>query len=197
MKFTHLVSFFVTVASASVLVAATPVITLSRSDITGRCSGCNSGEQALLLVKGLEAEVHETLASLDNYRATASNPADLFTHLTSKVDQCNSAMVAVEVSSVDVDPKSAIQAQVADITANMILDISDKCSKFRDVNIKDFDYAALSYKLDMALKELCVALDGSMKGSLDLISSICLPKSMLLWAANMKKCLAILATNLL
>ncbi|EUC67341.1 transmembrane protein, putative, partial [Rhizoctonia solani AG-3 Rhs1AP] len=195
MKFTGLVSFFVTVASVSVLVAATPVATLSRSDITGRCSGCDStSELVIQLVDKLHSDVSNTLALLDNYRATGSNPTELFTRLTSQVNQCNNAMSAVGVNSVDVDPKSMIQNQVSTITGNMILDMSAGCSKFRNVNIKDFDYAALSSKLDMALKELCVALEESMEGSLALISAMCLPKSMLLWEANMARCLTTFTT---
>ncbi|KDN51601.1 hypothetical protein RSAG8_00146, partial [Rhizoctonia solani AG-8 WAC10335] len=186
MRFTRFVSLLATIAFASVFVAASPA-----------AFGCNSGEQVLKLVKNLHDEVRETLMSLDNCYTSGSNPTDIFTQLASKVDRSNSAMAAAGVDGTDLDPKTAVQVQVSDITAKMILDISTGCSKFQKVEIKDFDYAALSSKIDMALKGLCIGLDELIDGCLSLISSICLPNSMLLWAANMKHCLSTLAANLI
>ncbi|KAJ1310094.1 hypothetical protein OPQ81_006841 [Rhizoctonia solani] len=133
MKFTHFVPLLATVVFATVLVAAAPVPTLNRSHITGRCSGCHSGEQALSLVSKLQADVHDALALLDNRHATGSNPADLFIELATKIDQCNSAAAAAKVDGANLDSKMAVQ--VSDITAKIILDISTGCSKFRNVKI--------------------------------------------------------------
>ncbi|KAG8691884.1 hypothetical protein FRC11_006465 [Ceratobasidium sp. 423] len=189
MKFTRLVSLFTTVMSASVLVLAAHIATSHRSDITDRCGGCNAGEKALLFVNELEADVRSTLALLDNCRTTGSNPTDLFVELASKVDQCNSAVAAFGVGGTGPDSKMA--AQVSDTAAKIILDISTGCSKFQNVKIDGFDYAKLSSKIDMALKGFCIALDGLIKGCIRRISSICLPKSSLLSAANFKACLAV------
>ncbi|CAE6520002.1 unnamed protein product [Rhizoctonia solani] len=197
MKFTRLVSLFTTVMSASVLVLAASVVTVHRGDITDLCGGRDAGEQALSLVNRLQADVRSTLASLDKCRVAGSNPTDLFNELASKVTQCNGAMAAIGVDGTDADRKTAAQVQVSDIAAKMILDIGTGCSKFQDVKIDGFDYMKLSSKIDEALKGFCVTLDGLIKGCLRLISSICMPKSLLLSAANFKGCLATFANSLM
>ncbi|CUA75172.1 hypothetical protein RSOLAG22IIIB_01820 [Rhizoctonia solani] len=193
MKFTRVVSFLVTVVSTSVLVVATPVETLSGSDISGLCRGCNPGRQVLSLVKKLQADTRATLALLENCRTTGCNTTDLFVELAAKVDQCNNAAVTLEVDDTNLDSKTKVQ--VSEIVTRIILDVSTGCSKFQDVNIEDFVYVSLCSKIDVALKELCITLDLLIKGCLGLISSICLPKSALLLAANFKACLSIF-TNL-
>ncbi|CAE6462988.1 unnamed protein product [Rhizoctonia solani] len=189
MKFTRLVSFVAAIVSASVLVAAAPVPSAPpRNDY---CSGCNYGERALSLVTTLQVEVSKTLILLDDCRNAGSNPTDLFIHLAAKVDECNSAVAAVGVD--DLELVASVRAQVSNIAAKIILDISTGCSKFQDVKIENFNYVALSAKIDVALKGLCISLDVLIQGFVKLVSSICLPNAVLLVAANLRACLSIFA----
>ncbi|KAH7340567.1 hypothetical protein B0J17DRAFT_324838 [Rhizoctonia solani] len=191
MKFTRLVSFVAAIVSTSVLVAATPVPSPPPS--YDHCSGCNYGEQTLSLVTKLQVEVSKTLILLDDCHNTGSDPTDLFIQLATNVDQCNSAVAAVGVDGSNPDVKASIQIQVSDIAAEIILDISTGCSKFQNVKIENFNYIALSAKIDATLKGLCVSLNVLIQGFIKHVSSICLPKTAILLAANLKACLSILA----
>lgn len=51
-------------------------------------------------------------------------------------------------------------------------DVSTGCSKFQNVKVDGFVYADLCAKIDLALKGLCVTLDGLLKGCLKLISAM-------------------------
>ncbi|KAG8686714.1 hypothetical protein FRC09_013957 [Ceratobasidium sp. 395] len=170
------------------MAAAAPI---SHSDaVAARCSnGCTSGTDVLGLVTDLQADVSVTLALLEKCKATGANPTDLFVKLTTLVDTCNKAVAAVEVDTAG--KYNGVKTQVSDITSKIILDVSTGCSKFKDTKIEGFAYLSLCTKIDLALKGLCVTLNGLISGCLKLISTACLVKSVLLSTVNFKLCLSL------
>ncbi|KAG8694813.1 hypothetical protein FRC08_008246 [Ceratobasidium sp. 394] len=189
MQFIRIFALVGIVLSAGLAVAA-PVS--HPNAVAPRCSdGCTSGTKLLGLVTNLQADVKTTLSLLAETKATGANPTDLFVKLATLVDTCTETVAVVEVDTTGV--YNGVKAQVSNIAAKIILDISTGCSKFQNVKIEGFAYLDLCTKIDLALKGLCVAMNALISGCLQLISVLCLAKSTLLAIVNFKFCLGLFA----
>ncbi|QRW00509.1 hypothetical protein RhiJN_28527 [Ceratobasidium sp. AG-Ba] len=187
MQFTRIFTLVGLVLSA-VLVAAAPVP--SSNAVTSPCStGCTSGTNVLGLLTSLRTDVNVTLSLLDKCKATGANPTDLFVKLAALVETCKNAVATVEADTTGV--YNGVKVQVSNIAAQIVLDVSTGCGKFKNVKLDGFVYLDLCAKIDLALKGLCVTLNGLISGCLQLISTICLTKSVLLSTVNFKFCLSL------
>ncbi|KAG9127050.1 hypothetical protein FRC07_000886 [Ceratobasidium sp. 392] len=187
MHFTRIFTFVGFVLSAG-FAAAVPV--RHSNAVAARCSsGCTSGTNVLGLVTSLQADVAVTLSLLDKCKATGANPNELFVKLATLVETCNQAVAAVEVDTTGA--YNGVKTQVSNIAAKIVLDVSTGCSKFQNVKLDGFVYLDLCAKIDLALKGLCVTLNGLISGCLKLISTLCLVKSVLLSTVNFKLCLSL------
>ncbi|KAF8610427.1 hypothetical protein BDV93DRAFT_568477 [Ceratobasidium sp. AG-I] len=191
MQFNRILALVGFVLSAGMLASAAP--TAVSNGFVARCSsGCTSGTSVLELVTDLKAKVDITLSKLDTCKQTGSNPTGLFVELAVLVEKCKQTVAAVEVDTTGA--YNGVKADVSNIVAKIILDVSTGCGKFQNVKLDGFLYVDLCAKIDLALKGLCITLNGLISGCLKLISVICLTKSLLLSVVNFKLCLSLFSS---